>query len=67
MRFRTDNLRRNGRTPIKTLHIPNWCGCSTEYVPAPETPGWWCLVAIWEPDRVANPMRRYEPVPRPKA
>jgi hypothetical protein len=33
------------------LQIPDWCGCSTEYLPVPEANGWWRLIPIWEPRR----------------
>jgi hypothetical protein len=33
MRFRAADLRPPGRRPPQTLHIPDWCGCSTEYLP----------------------------------
>ena len=61
MRFRAGDLRPHGWRPLQTLHIPDWCGCTTEYLPLPEPGGWWRLVPIWEPDRVANPLRRYGP------
>jgi hypothetical protein len=32
-----------------------------EYVPVPVRAGWWQLVRIWEPDQVANPLRRFAP------
>ena len=35
MRFRADDLRRQGWAPPQTLQIPDWCGCSTEYLPVP--------------------------------
>ena len=44
---------------------PDWCGCTTEYLPVPVGDGWWHLVPIWEPDQTANPLRRYEP-PAPR-
>src|SRR5262249_20767754 len=31
----------HGWTPPQTLQIPDWCGCSTEYVPVPTGDGWW--------------------------
>jgi hypothetical protein len=43
------------------LHIPDWCGYTTEYQPVPVAPGWWHPVPIWAPDQAANPLRRYEP------
>jgi hypothetical protein len=61
MRFRAGDLRPHGWRPLQTLHIPDWCGCATEYLPVPEPGGWWQLVPIWEPGRTANPLRRYEP------
>ena len=30
MRFRTDDLRPHGWTPPQTLHVQDWCGCTTE-------------------------------------
>jgi hypothetical protein len=60
-RLRGEHLRPHGWQPGRTLHIPGWCGCSTEYIPVPVGDGWWQLVPIWEPDRVANPLRRFAP------
>jgi len=40
---------------------PDWCGCSTEYLPVPASDGWWSLVPIWEPDVTPNPLRRWDP------
>jgi hypothetical protein len=60
-RLRAEHLRPHGWQPGRTVHIPGWCGCSTEYVPVPVRAGWWQLVPIWEPDRVANPLRRFAP------
>ena len=54
-------MRRHGWAPPQTLHIPDWCGCATEYQPIPEGNGWWQLVPIWEPAVTANPLRRWEP------
>jgi hypothetical protein len=34
-------------------------------VPVPMDTGWWQLVPIWEPDRVANPLRRFA-LPEPR-
>ena len=65
MRFRAEHLRPHGWAPPQTLHIPDWCGCTTEYLPVPAGDGWWQLVPIWEPDRTANPLRRYGP-PEPR-
>jgi hypothetical protein len=39
MRFRADDLRPHGRRPSQTLQIPDWCGCSTEYLPIPTGDG----------------------------
>ena len=61
MRMRAEHLRPHGWQPGRTLHIPAWCGCSTEYLPVPVGDDWWQLVPIWEPDKVANPLRRYGP------
>ena len=33
MRFRAEDLRPQGWRPPQTLLIPDWCGCSTEYLP----------------------------------
>ena len=55
MRFRADDLRRQGWVPPQTLQIPDWCGCSTEYLPVPAGDGWWALVPIWEPAQAATP------------
>jgi hypothetical protein len=64
MRFRADDLRRQGWAPPQTLQIPDWCGCSTEYLPVPTGDGWWSLVPIWEPEQTPTPLRRWErPVP----
>jgi hypothetical protein len=60
MRFRADDLRRQGWAPPLTLQIPDWCGCSTEYLPVPEGNRWWSLVPIWDPDVTPNPLRRWE-------
>jgi hypothetical protein len=59
MRFRGDDLRRQGWAPPQTLQIPDWCGCSTEYLPVPAGDGWWQLVPIWEPAQTVNPLRRW--------
>ena len=61
MRFRVRDLRPHGWAPPQTLHIPGWCGCTTEYLPVPTGDGWWHLVPIWDPEQTANPLRRYEP------
>jgi hypothetical protein len=62
MRMRAEHLRPHGWQPGRTLHIPSWCGCTTEFVPVPVDAGWWQqLVPIWKPDQVANPLRRYGP------
>jgi len=49
MRFRAADLRPHGWAPPQTLQIPDWCGCSTEYLPVPVGDDWWQLVPIWEP------------------
>ena len=41
MRFRAEDLRPHGWEPGRTLHIPDWCGCTTEYLPIPDGAGWW--------------------------
>lgn len=61
MRFRADDLRRQGWAPPQTLQILDWCGCSTEYLPVPTGDGWWSLVPIWEPEQTPTPLRRWEP------
>ena len=61
MRFRADDPRPYGWRPLQTLHVPDWCGCTTEYLPVPDGAGWWCLVPMWEPGQTVNPLRRYEP------
>jgi hypothetical protein len=35
MRYGAHDLRRPGWAPPQTLQIPDWCGCSTEYLPVP--------------------------------
>jgi hypothetical protein len=45
MRFQGADLRHRW-TPLQTLHVPDWCGCTTEYLPLPEPGGWWRLVPI---------------------
>jgi hypothetical protein len=40
MRFRVEDLRPHGWRPLQTLHIPDWCGCTTEYLPVPVGHGW---------------------------
>jgi hypothetical protein len=62
MRFRAEPLRPHGWQPLRTLHIPDWCGCTTEYIPVPDGTGWWQIVTILEPGETTNPLRRYEPV-----
>jgi hypothetical protein len=64
MRFRTSDLRPHGWHPGQTLFVPDWCGCTTEYVPVPTGDGWWQMVPILEPDQTANPLRRYAPPER---
>jgi hypothetical protein len=59
MRFRAGDLRPHGWTSPQTLKIPDWCGCSTEYLPVGD--GWWHLVPIWEPDQTSDPLRRDAP------
>ena len=36
------------------MQIPDWCGCSTEYLPLPTGDDWWWLVPIWEPAQTPN-------------
>ena len=54
MRFLADDLRRQGWSPPQTFQIPDWCGCSVEYLRVPEGDGSWSLVPIWEPDVTPN-------------
>src|SRR5262245_47123094 len=61
MRFRAADLRPHGWSPPQTFQIPDWCGCSTEYLPVPAGDGWWSLVPIWDPAQAPTPLRRYEP------
>jgi hypothetical protein len=61
MRFQADYPHPHGWAPPWTLHIPSWCGCTTAYLPVSVCSGWWQLGPIWEPDTVANPLRRYDP------
>jgi hypothetical protein len=41
MRMRAEDLRPHGWQPGRTLHIPAWCGCTTEFVPVPVGDGGW--------------------------
>jgi hypothetical protein len=61
MRFRAEHLCPHGWQPLRILHIPDWCVCTTEYLPLPDGTGWWHLVPIWDPGQTVNPLRRYEP------
>ena len=61
MRFQAEDLRRHGWAPPQTFQDPDWCGCSTEYLPVPAGDGWWQLVPIWEPTQAPSPLRRWEP------
>ena len=61
MRFRAGDLRPHGWEPGRTLFIPNWCGCTTEYISVPSRGGWWQMVPIWDPSQVANLLRRHDP------
>ena len=61
MRFRAGHLRPHGWQPDQTLHIPDWCGCTPEYLPVPGArrrvgPG-----ADLGPTQTVNPLRRYGP------
>jgi hypothetical protein len=51
MRFRTTDLRPHGWEPGHTLQIPDWCGCSTEYIPVPVGPDWGDMVRSGTPHR----------------
>jgi hypothetical protein len=59
MRLCAGNLQRPGWWPPETRLIPDWCGCSTEYLPVPAGDGWWSLVPIWEPAQTPDPLRRW--------
>jgi hypothetical protein len=61
MQFRAEDLRPHGWRPPQTLRIPDWCGCSTEYLPIPTGDGWWHLVPIWDAGQTETPLRRFEP------
>ena len=39
MGFRAADLRQHGWTLPHALQIPDWCGCSTEYLPVPAGDG----------------------------
>jgi hypothetical protein len=65
VRFRAADLRPHGWRSPQTLHVPDRCGCVTEYLPVPMANGWWQLAPIWEPDQTMNPLRRYGP-PEPR-
>jgi hypothetical protein len=58
MRYGAHDLRRPGWAPPQTVQIPDWCGCSTEYLPVPAGDDWWQLVPIWDPAQTPNPLRR---------
>jgi hypothetical protein len=51
MRMRAEDLRPHGWQPGRTLHIPAWCGCTTEFVPVPVGDGG------WQPEEGAGPGR----------
>jgi hypothetical protein len=61
MRFRSADLRPHGWQPGQTLQIPDWWGCSAEYIPVPVGRDWWDMVPIWDPAQTPNPLRRWEP------
>jgi hypothetical protein len=46
MRFRAEDVRSHGWQPAQTFQIPDWCGCSIEYLPVPTGDGWWQLVQL---------------------
>ncbi len=48
-RLRFDHLRMIGWKPLGTVHVVNYCGHGHEYVPWPESDGYWLLVPMWEP------------------
>ena len=49
MRFRADDLRRQGWAPPQTLQIPDWCGCSIEYLPVTTGRFWWQMGPFCDP------------------
>jgi hypothetical protein len=61
MRFRAEHLRPHGWRPLETLHIPDWRGCTTDYLLLPDGTAEWQMVPIWDPGQTANPLRQYEP------
>ena len=65
MRFRTADLCAHGWEPGQTMFVPDWCGCTAEYVPVPAHGGWWDMVPIWDPAQTTDPLRRFtHPEPR---
>jgi hypothetical protein len=64
-RFRADHLHPHGWSPPQTLHIADWRGCTTEYLPIPVGSGWWHLVPIRNADQTVKPFQRYEPAAPP--
>ena len=54
MCLRASDLQRMGWTLLETRLIPDWCGCSVEYLPVLAGDGW-VLVPIWEPRSDADP------------
>ena len=61
MRFRATDLRAHAWEPGGALQIPDWCGCTTEYMPIPTGDGWWSLVLISDPAQTPDPPRGWEP------
>jgi hypothetical protein len=59
MRFRAEDLRLHGWNPPQILQIPDWCGCSTEYLPIPVGDGW-----AADPDLGPQPYGDSAPAPR---
>jgi hypothetical protein len=53
-------FRRQGWLAPQTRQIPDWCGCSTEYLPVPEGDNCWSRVPIWDPAQMPNPLRPWE-------
>jgi hypothetical protein len=56
MRFLASDLHPHGWRPPQTLQIPDWCGCSTEYLPVPAANGWWHVLCgnCWDECRQAR-------------
>ena len=57
MRFRAADLQPHSWQPLRTLHIPDWCGCTREHLPMPTGGGWLQMVPIWDLDLRAETLR----------